>query len=259
MKLEQTIDYARFITNYEQRSIDERHAKRIAENIAHVGFLPSKPIQCYKKGGKLMVVDGHHRLEAAKAAKSPVFYVVESDRCQQTMAAENFLVKKWTQEDYIRLYASRGIEDYKLLLQYKDIGIPVGMAASMMIYNAASSGNANAAVQNGTFKIKTTWLVDKVAELIQEFGEVNPAAKSRPFIAAISKCIMCEGFSCDTFIRRMRENPLMLEKTSNEEQMLMQIESVYNFRSRNPFPVKFEAEKAAKERNALNLKNVKKK
>lgn len=256
MKLEKTNNYALFTRNHEQRTLDEKHAKRLAESISMFGFLPSKPIQCYKKGQKLIVVDGHHRLEGAKACGSEVYYIVESDRCQQTMGPENVLVKKWHGMDFVRLYASRGKEEYKLLLYYHERGIPVNMAASMMIKNGAGSGNAMKDIQNGTFKIKDTSHIEKVDALIQEFGNKASAARSRSFIAAISKCIMWDEFDYDMFVRRMRENHLLLEKTSNEDQMLTQIEAIYNYRSRQKFPLKFHVEEAAKKRNMCNLKNV---
>lgn len=255
MKLEKTTNYSMFVKNPEQRPIDERHAKRIGENMQHVGYLPSKPIQCYKKGAKLVVVDGHHRLAAAKSLGIPIFYVIESDRSQQTMAAENLLVKKWSGIDFVRLYAARGIQSYKTLLYYVDRGIPHNMAASMMINNSASSGNANTAIQNGTFKIKSTEQIEMVDSILQEFGNKCPAIRSKMFISAISKCILWNGFNYDLFVRRLRENAGMIEKTSNEEQMLTQIEAVYNYRSRQPVPLKFHVEEATKARNLANLKN----
>lgn len=253
MKLEKTNEYALFCCNQEQRPIDHAHVKRLAENMRLFGFMPSKPIQCYRKGGKLVVVDGHHRLEAAKAANVEVFYVVEAERCQQTMSSENYLVKKWTGMDFVRLYASRGNKNYQSLLYYQERGIPVGFVASMMINHGASSGNTNKVIQNGTFKIKSTDQIELVDAIIQEFAAKSPACKSRPFISAISKCILWEGFSFDTFVRRMRENASMLEKTSNEDQMLTQIEAIYNYRSRQPVPLKFKVESAARERNLSNL------
>jgi len=121
----------------------------------------------------------------------------------------------------------------------------------MMIGNAASSGNANKSIADGTFKVKTTILADQVVDIIEEFGQISPAIQSRSFIAAISKCIMCKEFSLDVFKARLRENITMMKKTSNEDQMLGVIESIYNHRSRNPIPIKFFAETAAKERNAM--------
>jgi hypothetical protein len=176
------------------------------------------------------------------------------------MASENYLVKGWKQIDFVRLYASRHDRNYMTLLAYRDLGIPICMAASMMINNSASSGNATESVQDGTFKIKSTDQIEKVAGLIREFGSLAPVVSSRPFIAAISKCILCGQFSLETFKDRLRENFVMLTKTSNEDQMLSVIETIYNHRSRNPVAVKFYAQSAARERNAYfkRCKNVRK-
>lgn len=250
MKLEKTKNYKLFAHNNEQRPIDERHAKRIAENMGMVGFLPSKPIQCYRKNGKLVIVDGHHRFEAAKIALVDIFYVVENEASQQTMGAENLLVKKWTMEDFARLYALRGDKNYIDLMQYSRLGVPISMAASMLHHESAASGNANNRVQDGTFKIKSHAIIDQVVNIMIEFAARNEAVKSRQFISAMSKCLMWDGFDVALFVRRLRDNSIIIERTSNEGQMLSQIESIYNFRSRQPVPLRFYVEAASRERKA---------
>ncbi len=256
--MKQTITkYSEFVHNHEQRPIDQGHVKRIMESMRTFGFLPSKPIQCYRKKGKLVVVDGHHRLAAAMNLNIDVVVVVESEKSQSTMTAVNVLVKKWQGSDFVRLYASRGNQHYLKLLEYGDKGIPFGLAASMMINNSASSGNASKSIADGTFKVKTLEIIDQVADLIADFSAYSSCVASRPFISAISKCIMCDSFSLDTFRGRLRENIVMLKKTSNEEQMITLIEAIYNHRSRQPLPLKFLVETAAKERSASHLKNQK--
>jgi hypothetical protein len=254
MKLETTKDYSLFEANPEQRPIMAGHARKISESMKLVGFIPSKPIQCYRKGKKLIVVDGHHRLEAAKLAGCEVYYVTESADSQNTMASENNLVKRWGGIDFVRLYASRGNHYYMSLLQYRELGIPINMAASMMINNSAASGNANNAIMSGTFKAKSLEQIELVADLIRDYGSASSVLTSRPFIAAISKCILCDQFSIKTFRTRLTENLPMLVKTANEDQMLSLIETIYNRHSRQPVPLKFYVESASRERNAKNLK-----
>lgn len=247
--------YSEFVHNHEQRPIIQRHVKAIMESMKLYGFLPSKPIQCYRrKDGKIVVVDGHHRLAAAMALNIDIEVVIENENSQNTMAAVNLLVKKWAFEDFVRLYASRGNKNYIKLLEYDELGIPMGMAASMLINNSASSGNTGKAIADGTFKIKGTELIDKVVSLLADFGGLSSVLRSRPFIAAISKCIMCPQFNLNTFKGRLVENPTMIKKTSNEDQMLSVIESIYNHRSRNPQPIKFFVETSARERNVIKTK-----
>jgi len=249
MKLETTNDYTKFVTNREQRPINTSHARKIAENMADCGFIPSKPIQCYKDGAKLVVVDGHHRLEAAKTAGVYLYYIVEPKQCQDSMAAENSLVKPWAQIDFVRLYANRGAKDYMELLAYQEKGIPLNMAASMLIDNSAASGNTGKSIKNGSFKIKSRNLINHVLSFVDEFSKNNPAAGTRNFIAAISSCILCGEIDMEVLRSRIRENMSMVEKTSTFEAMLEQFERVYNFRSRSPIPLKFIVKKAAQSRS----------
>lgn len=253
MKLEKTADHSKFVTNDEQRPIKEKHVKKLASAMQSMGFLPSKPIQCYRKNGKLVMVDGHHRFAAAKSLGIPVFYVVEDEQCQESMAAENSLVSKWGGEDFVRLFAMRGFKDYMELMAYKQKGIPINMAASMLIDNAAGSNNAQRCIHDGTFKIKTRNQINAVLSFLEEFGEINPAIKSRSFIAAISNIVLCEDVSLETMRIRIRENPTMISKASTQQAMLAQLETVYNHRSRNPIPLKFLVEKAATARAANQM------
>jgi len=249
-----TKKYSDFVHNHEQRPINQNHVKNLIESMRLYGFLESKPIQCYRHNGKLVVVDGHHRLEAAMALGIEVCVVIESAESQDTMPAVNSIVKKWEAKDFVRLYASRGNHNYIALLEYEQMGIPISMAASMMINNAASSGNAHYQLIDGTFKIKTLEIIEEVYHLIYEFAEQCPAIRSRPFIGAISKCIMCKEFNMITFKSRLAENTSMIKKTNNEDQMLTLIESVYNHRSRNQIPLKFYVDSATRERNAKYIK-----
>lgn len=250
MKLENTTNYSLFQMNEEQRDMKHPKIKMIAGSMQKHGFRPSKPLQCYKKGRKLIIVDGHHRFLAAKSLGIPVFYVVEGDDAQETMAIVNQLVQKWGVIDFVRLYAKRGNPHYENLLEYHEKGIPILMAASLATGEMADSMNRGRKISEGRFEITTTDSLDKIISVMDEFKDRSPACASRSFIAALSKCLLFDGFDYDLFVRRMRENSGMIEKTSNMDQMMKQIESVYNYRSRKPIPLQFMVEENSKKRKS---------
>jgi hypothetical protein len=150
------------------------------------------------------------------------------------------------------MFASRGKPDYIELRGYCEKGIPVGMAASMLIGNAASSGNAN--LQSGTFKIKTRDQINELVSLLDALGKKSTVVKSRNFISAFSLCYMASEIDTDKLKHRICENPMMLDKTSNLDQMLGQMEDIYNFRSREKTPLSFIVKKAAEDRRLIALK-----
>lgn len=254
-KLESSTNYFLFDSHVEQRDIKPKHVKRLVKSMSENGFFPSKPLQVIKAGSRFKIVDGHHRFAAAKSLEIPFFYVIESASSNNAMSVVNAAVCPWAITDFVRQFASRGISDYVELLKYTEKGIPLGMAASMLINNSAASGNAQQSIKAGTFKIITTAIIDKVIQVIDSFGTQNPVAKHRAFIGALSDCILTPEFEFDRFFRRFSENPLMLCKASNKDLQLDQIEELYNFRSRDKVALAFIVRANAARRNAFTPKS----
>lgn len=238
-RLESSSNYAAFTPNDEQREIKDSHVKHLAEEMGQYGYLPSKPIQCFKKGSKYVVIDGHHRLAAAKRIGIPVFFVVEPESNAETMASVNANVKTWCIIDFIRMYSLRGNKEYQNLMRYIEVGIPSMMAASMLHGHAAASGNVNDLLKRGDFKIRTTDHINRIYRMIEEFSSSNPVVKHRAFIASLSECLLTPEFDFDRFKRRFEESPAMIQKASNKDLQLLQIEELYNFRSREKVPLAF--------------------
>lgn len=249
MKLLLTKNYEKFTKNNEQRNMDQKHVSKIAWSIKENGFMPSKPVQVYKEENKFIIVDGHHRFEAAKKLGRAFYYVIEPKACQSMMAVENKLVKKWTGIDYVRLYAIRGNKDYQTLLSYVNKGIPVMIASSLLYGQGADSNNAVKHIPLEKFKVKTTVYIDLILRIVNKYGPFNEACQSRLFISALSKCLHWDGFDLDHFDKRMEHYNHFIKKTSNVNQMLEQVELVYNYKMKNKIPVKIPVQESVRKRS----------
>jgi hypothetical protein len=252
-KIEFSNRYTDFESNHEQRSIKSRHVSEIIESMRTFGFLPSKPVQCYKKGRKFIIIDGHHRYEAAKALGIELAYIVEPESNQATIGPVNVIVSKWGQLDFVRMYAARNNPDFAELLKYHEMGIPVGMAASMLIGNSAASGNTIDSIKHGTFKIKTRKYINHVIDLVDSFGDSNSVYLSRAFMDAFTKCLFTPQFDLEQFKKRIAANPLAIEKTATSDKMLDQIEKLYNRKSQTHIPLGFLVREKARERQVFHL------
>lgn len=236
-KLETTSNYSLFQCNEEQRRVHPTHVKRLAESMIAFGYMASKPILCYKKGAKLVVVDGHHRLAAASSIKVPVFYIIEDPDIQRAMISTGE-AKLWDAGDCVRLYSLRGLEDYAELQSYAEF-VPVAMACSILAGESAASGNQQKALRDGTWKIKTRSHMSKIMGLISELVARHAAVKSRPFIDALSKCLFTPEFDYVQFRERLFENEDMIDKMNSTDKMLHLFEAIYNKRSREKTPLYF--------------------
>lgn len=240
MKILSTTNYALFQSNPLQRTFRPAKVDALIEKMKKNDFPDSMCISVYKgKTGKLVLNTGHHRLAAAEALGIAVKYVIEAPWTVQQMIDEGTTGVTWNSAAVVQNYAKSGNKQYEELLRYSNYGIPLNMAASLLIGECAASGNARTKLNTGLFKIKTRDHADTIVALIQKFKARIPAITHRPFLSAISKCLFSPEFDEGVFERRLHTNPAMFEKTSNEEQSLKMIEEIYNYKAGKKIPLAF--------------------
>ena len=250
-KLERTTDYALFRMYDRNRDVDFRHVKALTLLMKEHGFLPSAPLMVFRSpDGKLVVANGNHRLAAAKLAGVPVYYVVSpKEDAESVIEGANNAVRKWSLKDNVTYFAKKGVPSYAALLEYVAAGVPLYVAASLLLgWALPSSASAGRLLHDGKFRIKTRENIDHVVKAMRTLGGENAAATSHHFIRALSACLSTKGFDVEAFVRRAKDNKTLLVKTNNLEQMLTNFETIYNTRARSKWPLKFEVEKAVKER-----------
>lgn len=111
--MKQTDNYSIFKKKQGNRTINQRHVRKLKESLQKHGFLESCPIIIDKN---MFIIDGQHRLEAAKQLGIPVFYITESESSSDLIIDLNITQKKWNAIDYVRYYANKN-DHYKRFLE----------------------------------------------------------------------------------------------------------------------------------------------
>lgn len=241
--------YDSFLYNTEQRPICPAHVKGLMESMSTWGFLPSKPIQVYKRQNKHVIIDGHHRFLAAKNLGIDILFVVEPQSHQNSISDGNFRQKKWVIADFVTTYANRGIPAYKELLEYLKLGIPITKAAGMLSGNAASqttNGTLGKSLYNGTFEVKSREKIEKIAQFLREHGHENKAYHTNHFICSLELFMRFPDFDLERLTRRLANNPKMVCRMATLDQMLDQLEEVYNYHQQIKVPIAFNAREKKK-------------
>jgi len=227
--IKNTRNYELFTENHEQRPVSKTHVNSIINSMRCHGFVQSKPLQVYKDGGQYVIVDGHHRYYAAKSLGLPIYYVIEQESAQETIADINSKVKSWKADDYVRMYASRGLSDYIELMAYKESGINITTAASFLYNNISYTKVVSSDIVNGTFEIKDRWMADTIVNLINEYGERFPLLKKQAFAKAFGSCLRIKGFELNKFTEALEKRGATMENAGTAKQMIQQIDDIYNY------------------------------
>lgn len=128
-KIYSTTDYSLFKILEGNRGIKPSRVAKIKSSINKVGYIQS-PIVI---NSKFEIIDGQGRFTALKELNLPIEYVVAPNAGIKECISMNINAEKWTMQDYINSFASRGYQSYirlrDLMTTYK---VPLNVASTAL-------------------------------------------------------------------------------------------------------------------------------
>ena len=232
---------------------DAKKIGKLVDSMKKHGFIEAYPLHVYQTDdGKMIIKAGHHRFKAAMHLGIPVKYVITNDNAT-VYELEEGGVGNWTMEDYFNSYCKSRLYDYLAVKVYMEkTGIRLGCAIAMLGGQAASSsGNFRERFKSGTYKItKDQWHADVVASIVIAARKAGIFFYNNSnFVMAISKAVFVSAFSPVHFIKKIKKNNNLFHPQKGPVEYLQLIENIYNYREKNPIPLVFLANEAAKARN----------
>lgn len=224
-------DVNRDITSPESQN----RIQRIAESMEENGILLDPIIVTTK----LFVVDGRHRVEAAKVAGKGLFYIIDESIPNtprgifDAVRKYNIDTKPWSKKDYIHGHAIRGLEAYKKVEEFQQKFPMFSLTEVLMFLNNSGTKHANKRVfAEGRYEVD----VENVkrgfewAKKILELKEVFPEGYKRSvFIRAMLTILeVVPKFDLDYFVEKAKKHPQMLKLQADKPSYAKMIERIYN-------------------------------
>lgn len=227
-----------------------QHVKRLADSIRVYG-MKCNPILVNEQ---MEVIDGQHRLMAAKEADSFVYYIVVDGYSLNEVHTLNINQKNWTKKDFMDGYVSMGISSYIKLKRFIEKNDDYSFADCV----ALCSNNSSAGCHNITSKYRKggkynmehvfeegTW-TGKDFNLAQEWA--NKIRMIKPYYSGYSRTSFVgtmitlfsnNNFDFNEFMHKLRLQPTALVDCANRDQYKTLIEDIYNYRSRNKINLRY--------------------
>jgi len=255
-RINTTKNYALFSISEDNRAINIKRRKTLRESMTKHGFLPAYPIVCSRTEKGLVIKDGQHRYTIARELGLPIHYVVSADVCD--IADINAAQKPWGITDYANRFAKSNNADYIELLEFsEETGIPISLSATIL-FGHAKYGNFNEIFKQGGFKIREREYANKCARIVMSVRDQSKSAANPMLIYSVAAACRVEGFKEEKMIAAIKRRSDLLKPYANREACLDMLEKIYNHHSSvNALPLKFEAEKALRERNVAKNKVTK--
>lgn len=250
-KVYKTNDLSIFKTIEGNRPPNLQHVRRLTSSIEENGVL-CNPILVNEK---FQVIDGQHRLLAAKNVKSEIYYIILNGYDLEEVHTLNLNQKNWTKKDFMNGYADMGIESYvKLRTFYKQNNDFTLNTCIALCSNTSSASNikahayrANGKIvkqkeifEDGTWKGKDFKLAQRVADKIRLVKPYYQNYTRTSFVGTMTGLILNnKEFDMSEFMHKLRLQPTALLDCANRAQYKSLIEDIYNYRRRDKVNLRF--------------------
>jgi|TARA_R110002124_G_scaffold47191_4_gene140781 hypothetical protein len=232
------------------RPPNPQHVRRLADSIQKNGMMQN-PIIINES---FDVIDGQHRLLAAKIAGSVIYYIILPGYGLKEVQELNINQKNWTKRDFMESYANMGIESYSKLKSFMITNpeFTINNCIAMCSNRATFNGIANKYIPN-TDKVKDlsevfedgTWLgkdfylaqenANKILLLKPHYDGYNRSI----FVSTMLSLFNNENFDFFEFANKLTYQTQKLEDCASVAQYKVLIEKIYNHRRRNKVNLRF--------------------
>jgi len=199
------------------------------------------------------VIDGQHRLLAAKEADLYVYYIVVDGYNLNDVHTLNLNQKNWSRNDFLDGYANMGIESYVKLKKFMEDNTQYSINAAIGLCSQLSTGSAyrQRVKPNGELSSTTqifeegTWLggdfdlaqewADKFSLLSSYYDKYN----SMSFTMCMITMMKNSNFDFNEFLHKVRIQPTALVDCANQRQYTSLIEDIYNYKRRDKVNLRY--------------------
>lgn len=176
-EIKRTKDYSIFKKNESNREIHQCNLKKLINSIRAQNMLEYRPIIVDRE---LRVIDGQHRLEAAKELGVEIYYQINREAKDEDMILLNTTQRKWVIDDYVNYYIHKGYPEY---IKYEEYAKKKGTTAADLIRCLPRGGNLTRYIQKGQLKFFT-------ADQLQLFEDQE--RKYKEFMIHIKKHVLSD-------------------------------------------------------------------
>lgn len=235
LQIHSTYDLSVFKILEGNRNINAGNVDRLVKSIEENGFL-QMPIIVNEN---YEVIDGQHRLEAARKLNSIIYYHKVNNYDLNTAITLNRNQSNWSLADYIRSYCDLGYKDYLKLQEFhesnKDFSIIICAELTSMIHTSKlfnyDNKDKSDLIRKGKYQFNFNNKAEYIFNAIRKIKLVIPDAVSIFYIRSINRCLNNPDFNLNTFVKKAETYPDQYRKSNVQSVIIANIEHIYNFRN----------------------------
>lgn len=230
-KIQKTSDYHRFDSLVANRALNPVHVLSIVNSLQVKNLLHLNPIII---NGDWKVIDGQHRLEAAKRLGLPVYYIQDRDIDISDVRLLNTNVKGWGMADYLYTYIAEGREDYIYVDNFykkHNVSLSTAMAICSLKPSIAHFGAPYKIFKNGEFEVTDKELAEDFVRFYKEASKytVENTWRDRDFVGTLWRVYRMEEINPEDFLQQLARYGKPIYRSAGIKEYSRQFEDIINY------------------------------
>ena len=220
----ETTDYSKFKDITGNREKNEGHLKALENAIENDNLLQVSHLIVNEK---FEVIDGQHRLEAAKRLGLPVAYAFYNGLTLEHVQDLNKNNRTWKYGDKMHSFCSQGKKHYVQLSDFID-KYGFGQWESQLMLGGKWASYRKV-FQNGLFEVQDYEKACRIAEQILSFEHYFSRFRLRSFVLAMVEIMWNPNYDHNRMIRKLQLGK-RIELRVDKKEYIRHIEEIYNYR-----------------------------
>lgn len=223
--IQSTRDYSMFNAMNGNRLVDERHVRALSRSISETGVesLKKSPIIVNED---YQVIDGQHRLAAARDLGYPVYYIVVAGLTLKDVQSLNSITKLWNTWDYAQSWISRGNEHYE---KYEHFRTKYKTSHTMTSrYLAGGREVPTHVFRTGKFKVTDEENAVKYIEQLDDIKDYYKNSNLLPFVRAYHMVASNPNYVHSRFVNVMKTEGHNILETREPVNYARQLAALFN-------------------------------
>ena len=234
MEIKKTTDYGIFKFRDDNRSkIDTNHVRKIADSIAARNLLEFREITVNEK---MEIIDGQHRLEAAKMLKTPIYYkIVNGMNCDDIIILN--VQKNWSVDDYMNYYVKQGNREYIKLQEFMKEN-QLSLKISLRLCGKAGTSNSKifkkgVFIFNESEGVENVFICTNSIKIIRNINGWQVFHSTAKFWTAFIILLKQPNFILEKWIKNLEKLDCRVQNRPTMKEFLILLVDVYNHGNQN--------------------------
>jgi len=250
--MEKTKNYEIFKRHDANRPIDEANLRKVIKSIRMKNLLPYRPLLV---DSQMRVIDGQHRLAAAKELGLEIYYEIQKDASHEDMWLLNDNAKQWGKEDYLNFYCAQGKEEYLKLRNFMNTH-KASLSTALIVFGQGKGSNEQHQTYANLFK-QGKYLFPAVGQTIEaieifkhseeviKFLSTKMQGNKNFLIGAIFRralylFLSIRSVDFDVFMQKLNQRLDLVRACVTIKLYVSVFKGIYNYKNRTPLFIESE-------------------